>query len=746
MNPGDSEFNKRLLETFRVEAEENIRTVTNSLIELEKSPSPEKYRQLIEAIFRKIHSLKGAARSVNLREFELVCQPVETIFSRLKLNEITFETKLFDLLHRVIDFLGELLSTLGEKSTSAQRSVRKELIDQLDYFSKSASHATKAPVAESTPMLAPHCEKEPKADVLKIKQQVAGSEQTVRISVAKLDSLLLQAEEFIQTKVTAQQLVLELREIKTTIASYTLNSQQWKSWQNNPNICDHDEMQSLYETRLATLHARIAAVSQMAEQDLRVMQRIVDGHLESMKQVLMLPATSLTENLPKIVRDLSQQQGKEIDLVISGDEIEIDRRILEELKDPLIHIMRNCTDHGIEKPDRRKELNKPATGQIIIAFSRSENRQVEISITDDGSGIDTNQVRDLAIERGVIPSEAAKKMDAKELLAIILQSGFTTSSIITDISGRGLGLAIVSEKIEKLGGSISIESKPDAGTSFRLLLPITLATFRVVLVRVADFLFAIPTTNVKKTLRIKAEDIKTVKNRQTIRHHDKILSLVHLGDVLGLRDHYSGSEQLTIVVMASGECQIAFVVDEVVDELQILVKGLGQQLSRVRSISGATILGNGKVVPVLNVHDLMKTAQQFASVRNHENSEKVPEVSMKILVAEDSITSRILLKSILESAGFQVNTAVDGADAFVQLQAGEFDLLVSDVDMPRMSGFELTAKIRSDKKLGELPVVLVTALESRDDRERGVDVGANAYVIKSSFDQSNLLEVIDKLI
>ncbi|MBU1108886.1 MAG: hybrid sensor histidine kinase/response regulator [Candidatus Riflebacteria bacterium] len=754
MNPSDSEFNKRLLDTFRGEAEEHIHTVTIGLIELEKSPSPEKCTQLIETVFREIHSLKGAARSVNLREFEQVCQPLEALFSRLKLAEISLESNLFDLLHRVIDFLTELISTLGEKRTSAQRSAQKELVGQLGFFATGDSKAPEAAKPESESILMSDSDKELETEDLKPRPKDTISGQTIRIPVAKLDSLLLQAEEMIQTKVTMQQLVIELREIKSTLASFSLSSRQWKNRQNEAKASQHDESANWRETHLDKLHARIVAASQAAEQDFRVMRRIVDDHLESMKQVLMLPAASLTELFPKIVRDLSQQQGKEIDLVISGDDIEIDRRILEELKDPLIHLMRNCTDHGIGKPARRKELNKPASGKITIAFATNENRQVEISISDDGAGMDVNQIRDLAIKRGTISLEAAKKMDSKEILALVFQSGFTTSPIITDISGRGLGLAIVSEKVEKLGGSISIESTSHVGTTFRLLLPVSLATFRGVLVRVGEQLFAIPTANVVRTLRVKPEDIKTVENRETICHDAKILPLVKLWEVLGLPETSASAinrpdsvaPRLTFVVLATGDSQIAFVVDEVLDELQVLVKGLGKQLSRVRNISGATILGSGKVVAVLNVHDLMKSALQFASVSKHRDGEKILKSSMKVLVAEDSITSRSLLKSILESAGFQVTTAVDGADAFAQLRAGEFDLLVSDVDMPRLSGFELTAKIRSDKKMGELPVVLVTALESRADRERGIDVGANAYIVKSSFDQSNLLEVINKLI
>jgi two-component system chemotaxis sensor kinase CheA len=275
---------------------------------------------------------------------------------------------------------------------------------------------------------------------------------------------------------------------------------------------------------------------------------------------------------------------------------------------------------------------------------------------------------------------------------------------------------------------------------------------------VGEHLFILPTINVERAARVRKDEIGTVENRDTLHLAGQILSMVRLADALALPVHNKqprpGKEDaddpeghIPVVVVASGEKRIAFQVDEVVDEQQVLVKGLGRQLSRVRNIAGATILGSGKVVPVLNIPDLMKSAVAASvAARAPADAGKAQARPERILVAEDSITARTLLKNILETAGYQVATAVDGVDAFTQLRSGEFDLVVSDVDMPRMSGFDLTVRIREDKKLGDLPVVLVTALESREDRERGIDVGANAYIVKSSFDQSNLLEVVRRLI
>jgi len=310
----------------------------------------------------------------------------------------------------------------------------------------------------------------------------------------------------------------------------------------------------------------------------------------------------------------------------------------------------------------------------------------------------------------------------------------------------------VGEKVEKLGGTVFLESHPGTGTACRIILPLTLATFRGILICVDEHLFILPTTNVEQVVRVSKEHIKTVENRETIRLNGQAVSLVRLADVLKFAPKCTADESadlLQVVVLGSAEKRIAFTVDGVLSEQEVLVKKLGAQLTRVPNIAGVTVLGTGKVVPILNVPDLMKSAVRVMGgpIRLPAALVEIEEIKRKsVLVVEDSITARTLLKNILESAGYDVKTAVDGIDAFTIMKTEDFNLVVSDVDMPRMNGFDLTAKIRRDKELSELPVVLVTALESHGDREHGIDTGANAYIVKSSFDQSNLLEVIQRLI
>jgi two-component system chemotaxis sensor kinase CheA len=503
---------------------------------------------------------------------------------------------------------------------------------------------------------------------------------------------------------------------------------------------------------IRSLETRFTSEVKSAEQDDRKLGSMVNNLLGDMKKVLMFPFSSLFELLPKIVRDLSRENGKKIEMTIIGEEIEIDRRILEEMKDPLVHLIRNCIDHGIENPLEREQKGKPPFGTISVAVFPLDDK-VKLTVTDDGGGISTEAVRSALLKLGTLPRETVVALDSHELLAQIFYSGITTSPIITEISGRGLGLAIVREKVEKIGGTITVETTLDSGTTFCILLPLTVATLRGVLVRLGEHLFVLPAMYVVKVLRVKTGDIRTVENRETISFNGEPLSLTRLADVLELsspRAIRNASDLQNLVILAASNTRIAFQVDEVIGELEVLQKGMGRQLSRVRNVAGATVLGNGQVAPILNVTDLMKSAVKIAAFSTQRNSienkdeNEIPVHS--VLVVEDSITTRTLLKNILESTGYDVVTAVDGMDACTKLEKGRFDLVISDVEMPRMNGFDLTARIRSDKNLGELPVVLVTALASREDRERGIDVGANAYIVKGNFDQSNLLEVIKKLI
>jgi two-component system chemotaxis sensor kinase CheA len=769
-------FTKRLLSAFKVEADEHIKSITAGLIDLEKELEPQVKAGIIETVFREAHSLKGAARAVNRSDMEIICQSLEGVFSGLKRREIDLDSSLFDTLHRSMDMLKDITLSPPEEAAAGTAGISRmtETLTKAAMGEKGVKQAipndpplpgedprTSEPENFSTSPRLPVRE----TDETSRPQQKALS--TVRISMEKLDSLLMKSEEMLSLKLMADR---HLEDQLDLAHLFGLWDKQWAKIY--PIICEFRRLQEksdkqggkrrqddirfarllefgeLTHDNMKTLKSRLAELRRRSGHDRYATGLMVDNLLGEVKQILMLPFSTLFEAFPKLLRDLSRDQGKDVELSIRGGEIEIDRRILEEMRIVFIHLLRNTIDHGIEKPEVKKKNGKPPRGMIHIVVSRREGNRVEILLTDDGGGIDLEGLKEAALKRGIVSPEEARKLTEQDVLSLVFQSGVSTSPIITDISGRGLGLTIVREKIEKLGGRVSIETDRHRGTTIRMTLPLTVSTFRGVLVTAAERPFIIPTTDVERTVRIKREEIRTVENRDTFSLEGVAIPLVKLSALLELSERNDESSVITVLILESRGKRIGFCVDEILTEQEILIKGMSQPLSRVRNIAAATILGSGKVVPVLNVSDLVKSAatSPVRPVKPAAQQAAGEEAQKTILVVEDSITSRMLLKNILETSGYRVKTAVDGIDAISQLKTEKFDAVVSDVDMPRMNGFNLTEKIRGDKKLAELPVVLVTALGSREDRERGIDVGANAYIVKSSFDQGNLLETLRRLI
>jgi two-component system chemotaxis sensor kinase CheA len=727
MSTPESDFLTSLRAAFAVEAVEHVHAIATGLLALEQTPARAAQGPLIETVFRAAHSLKGAARAVDFVEIESHCQRLEEMFAAWKRHESVPSPTALDTVHHTLNAIAAALSV--------------------------PAVAVPTPAAEQP-----------------VEQPALLSDETVRITVSKLDRRLVEAEEMFTAKLATSQRAEDMHAMERRI-------EEWKkAWtavepdvralrhtmdhaargrtssvappSSTPRVVRLLEFLDWNMDYVKSLGTAAAVLTRMADQDRHVIGKLVDDLLEDSKKLLLLPFSTLVAPFAKLVRDLCRDQGKEAELIIRGEDVEVDKRILEEMKDPLIHLLRNCVDHGIETPAVRSKSGKPSTATITLAVSRLNGSKVEILVSDDGAGINADKVKESAIKQGLLVEDDAHQFGDAELQALIFQTTVSTSPIITHLSGRGLGLAIVREKAEKMGGSVSVESEPGRGTCFRIVLPSMLATFRGVLIETAGRVFVVPTAHVERVARVKTEDVRTVEGRETIVLSGHAVARVPLADVLELpRTEYADARPASTlaVVIGVGDQRIAFTVDAVLDEQEVLVKRLANPLSRVRNVAGATVLGSGQVVLILNVTDLLKSARRTGTAPTRR-APVPPAKATSILVAEDSITSRMLIKSILESAGYTVKTAVDGMEAFTLLRAEQFDLVVSDVEMPRLNGFDLTARIRGDKKLAELPVVLVTALETREDRERGIHVGANAYIIKSSFDQSNLLAVVQQLV
>lgn len=762
MNLTEKEFLEELRRDFILEAEEYLQTITAGLLDLERPDSPPR---VLEEVFRAAHSLKGAAQAVRMPAISGLCQVLESVFSAMKKGVLHPSTEGFDILQRSVDVLSAMVSAGGEddgRGTEARKVLETVLSDEgspgslfppfIPHRQETAGIRAETAEEKALPQIPPPASGEQGREG---PEQPAGRgtpRETVRIGADKLDGLLLRAEEMISLNQVLDVRLGEIRELRHLLAEWLA---EWRRTENVLKKTGEDkrlppraaEFFTAGRNRLREAWEQAAFMERSLADNGRTSGILVEDLLEEARSVLMLPFSSLLQGFPKIVRDLARDLLKDVEFSAEGGDVEVDKRILEGLKDPLVHLVRNALDHGIERPEERRAGGKPEKGRLSIAVSSVERGRVEITISDDGKGIDPERLRASAMKSGLLEAEEVRALTDEEALMLIFQSGLSTSPIITDISGRGLGMAIVREGVESLGGKISLSSLPEKGTRFTLSLPVTLATFRGVIVREWGQQFVIPTACVRRAARVRRSDIRTVENRETVSLDGMPHALVRLGSLLGMAEPADRTEKdvLPVVAAGTGDSIVAFVVDGVLNEQEVLLKPLGGILKRVRNVGGVTVLGSGKVVPVLHCGDLVKSALK-GTVRSLSAQGEAGEAPPAVLVAEDSITSRALLKNILTAAGYAVHTAADGQEAWETLSRGEISLVVSDVEMPGMNGFELTSKIRSEERLSDLPVILVTSLESAEDRERGVVAGADAYIVKSGFDQGALLDVIRRLL
>ncbi len=596
--------------------------------------------------------------------------------------------------------------------------------------------------------------------------------RTVKVDVQRLDVFLKRAEELISAKLAMAQHLQSLKDLrrrfdrlKSQCALGTKNLQWLRDWADEASGAEGLipskkvlDLQRFIQENQAALHAigeEVIRAVASAEDNARYLATLVDELMEGAKEVLLQPFATVLRGFSRMVRDLAGHLGKDVRLVIEGDDVEVDRRILEELKDPLVHLLRNALDHGLEAPSVRLANGKPAQGTVRIRVVQDDARTVILSVEDDGRGIDPQRLREEAVRRGLLSRQEAEHMTDEAAVQLIFRSDLSTSAMVTELSGRGLGMAIVKEKVEGVGGRLHVQTDKGRGTRMVMELPVSLATFRGILIGEGGRLFVMPTHAVEAVRRLRNSDCRRVEGRETVTHRERVIPIQRLGHVLGFPDATAqgptdGDGRRTALILRAGDGEAALEVDAVLGEQEVLIKDLGPQLQKVRHIWGATVLGTGLVVPVLNAADLVRSVRQ--SVRpsratpgpSKDAAQKSVMRKRSVLVAEDSVTSRTLLKNILESAGYVVQTAVDGQEALAKLREQPFDAVVSDVEMPRMNGFDLTRSIRREEKLKHVPVVLVTSLDSREHREQGLEAGADAYIVKSAFDQSTLLDVLDR--
>ena len=740
----DEEFAVQLAAMFRAEAMEHVEALSSGLLELENAPAVERKSELLDEMFRAAHSLKGAAGAAGESLIATTCRSMETILAVWKSSDSDPAAEEVDAVSQALD---DVVAELGAQA-------------QPDAPAAAGASGADAPPEEGGP--APESPsdgtgpvaQEPRTAVKPAAPASAG-ETMVRVAASKVDALMLQSEELLAVKLAQGRHAGAARDLDAEVRAWR------KSWnaaatdlagleQLSPQALRRVRMLLEKTSSFATdLSGRVSALSANAEQDRRHLGPLIDDLLAQVERVLMLPFSSISALFAKMVRDLAKQEGKAVDLFMSGVETELDRRVLERLKDPLVHAIRNAVSHGIEMPAERETIGKPPRGTVRIEVSRLEDARVAITVADDGRGLDPAAIRAAAVQAGAATHEQADLLDDDRSLRLAFEPGVSTSPIITDISGRGVGLNVVVRNVEEIDGTVAFESIRDAGTTLRIVVPTTLATIRGVVVDVAGRPFVVPTTLLQRVFRVEKDSVKTAASQPTTLLDERPMPLVDLASLLGLSRprRTANGRYLQGFVLGHGDERIAFSVDAVLREQDVLVKSLGPQLASVANVSGATVLETGQVAPVFDTRGLIATAGELwragrgGPVPDDETQEK-----RRVLVVEDSVTSRMLLRNILATAGFAVRTTCDGTEAMTALKSERFDAVVSDVEMPRTDGLELTSQIRADRDLAHLPVVLVTGRESDADRTRGIHVGANAYLVKSSFDTSRLLETLHRLI
>ncbi|HET6803979.1 MAG TPA: response regulator [Frateuria sp.] len=771
MSRHEAEFLQRLRAAFLVEARDHLLAIGTGLLALEKGASLAERGTQLEVVFRHTHSLKGAARAASFPRIEAICQAVEEIFATCKRRGRVLSAPHFDVLHRAFDLVGGYVDAGGRMEQGASPDAGAAVLGELQAITRGdpgveleSATATPQPSSANAGQLPPAGEA---AATPEIEVGVPGPRpaitETVRVQTPRLDRVLLAAEELLTVKQAQGELADELQQLE---ARFGLWSKRWLAAQ--PAL---RQLRNLATAEDATaspaavpaagtveflewsygyvrsLESAVRALARSAARGAHLASRQIDELLEDSKSLLMLPFSALTETLPKLVRDLARDQGKKVDLEVSGENVQLDKRMIELLRDPLIHLVRNALDHGIETPARRKAAGKPERASLSIRARLLHGNLVGIEVADDGAGLDPQRLRQAAVKSGVLGEDSAGQLDEGQVLELAFRSDVSTSPIITEISGRGLGLAIVREQVEKLGGRIEVENRAPQGACFSIVLPQSMTTLRGLFVEAGGHTFVIPSAHVERVTRVPPAGLKTVGRHETVTIDGHVLPVARLHQLLEIPASAPPGALLPAVLVGSGQQRLALLVEEVLHDEEVLVKRLQRPLVRIRNVAGATVQASGKPVPILNVADLIKSARgagrQEASVPAGGGEEQ--PLALRVLLAEDSITSRLLLKGILESASCEVKAVADGVEAFTALRSEAFDLLVSDIEMPRMNGFDLTARVRADRKLADLPVVLVTALSRREDRERGIDVGANAYITKGSFDQRHLLEAVRRL-
>lgn len=755
-----------LLNIFWVEVEEHLGTLNTGLLNVEMTHGEER-ESLLKEMNRVAHSMKGAGRAVGYETIETISHHMEEILEQALGRQLDITPHVADILYDGLDLIKEVVNgnPLSEEVIAA-------VLMQMNRISNSSEHqipilplkaGDPVPPANETPeMEIPPSLMTSRVEAISSPTMLLRpAEDSLRVSVSKLDQMMADTSELLTTKLQGenQQRMLSglqrdmtkwQREWRNARSSYIQISRRL---QENPDSMT-PEMTAIFrflennEDFLTRSNRELARLHQVSTQNNMHLSSLADQLQSNVSSLRMMPFETIVGGFQRVARDVARDIGKQLHLEIRGVSVEIDKTVLEALKDPLMHLLRNAIDHGLEDPKTRLQQDKPPIGRVLLEVQQ-RGSEITIKVEDDGYGFDVSRIRRKALERDLITTQEAKTLTDEDIRMLVFHSGLTTTERVTALSGRGLGMDIVRTRVENLRGRVAIDSIPGKGTAITIHVPVSLTRLSVVRLRLGDEYYAVPSNMVERMETFPIEDIFTAEGNEMLNINGRPMPLVSLGSILDSPLIDRRQDQIQVIALGTAERSIAFEVDQLFNEIELVLKPPGRELVNAPFVAGAAILGSGDIIIVLDANDLVRKASGL-SFKSHQrpmvrssSSEIRP---LRILVVDDSITTRTLEKNILESVGFEVHVAIDGTEAWTRMSEINPDVIVCDVEMPNMNGLELTRLLKGTPETRDIPVILLTSLGKPEQREAGLSAGADAYLIKSRFDQDELLEVIQNLI
>ncbi|QPC84671.1 hybrid sensor histidine kinase/response regulator [Phototrophicus methaneseepsis] len=780
---------QKLLQIFREEVTDYLQVLNDGLLRVEMTQGEERYG-LIREMNRVAHSMKGAARAVGYAMIETVGHHMEEVLNRVLAGTLTLTPDVADTLYDGLDLISSALEGADEADDTLSDEVIETVIENLrqaagikveDTQSSNGNHAQHSqempiitvdalpptepvevseppPIVSSEP-LPPENDKTASSTTMTM--VLGPGEESLRVAVRKLDRLMAEVSELLVARMQNDERQRQISNLRRDVMKW---QRQWRSVrgayirmmrrEQEPGSHLSSEVVTLIrfmennERSLSQMARQLAQLDQRVAQDNMQLTALADMLQNDVASLRMMPFEAITGSFHRMVRDIAREQSKEIDLHIEGAKVEIDKTVLDALKDPLVHLLRNAVDHGLEDTHTRAINGKSPTGHLSLKVLQ-RGSEIVIVISDDGRGFDVARIKKKALQMGLISIAELETLSDVDARMLVFHSGFSTNDQVTAISGRGLGMDIVRTRIEGLRGRIEVESISGESTTITLHVPVSLTRIRGVLLHLGEETYAVPSVMVNRMESLPRTAIYTAEGKEMVVLNEHPMPLVKLGDLLSTPGSAERGDVVNVIVLQLAERMVAFEVDGLYSEMELVLTPLGKELANLYFIAGAALLGSGEVLLVLDANDLVRraTGMMLGAKRAprglpHKN---VPE-RLRVLIVDDSITTRTLEKNILEAVGFDVQVAIHGQQAWEMLAESQPDVIISDVEMPYLTGLELARLVKSHPHTRNIPFVLLTSLTKPAQREAGLQAGADAYLVKSRFDQQELLETIQSVL